>query len=117
MVGGALQGVCSVLEPLSSASNIHVLIVRKPMVVCDLDKSGIRSRDVSCMALNSTQAEPSGMAVCDTRSLTSYTVKRNFESPVIPSLARKLTVLRKPGLLLLWKTNIKTCKELHNQYL
>lgn len=53
------------------------------------------------MALNRTQAEPNGMAVCETRSRTSNTVKRIRESPDKLSDERKLTVLRKPGLLLL----------------
>lgn len=101
MAAGIRHGVCSVLFPLSSDSRAHALMVRNPTVVCALFKSGIRKRFESCMALNKTQAEPSGIAVWDTRSLTSNAVKRIRDSPDKPSEARKLTVLRKPGLLLL----------------
>lgn len=53
------------------------------------------------MALRRTQADPNGMAVWDTLSLTSKMVNLMRDSDDKPSLARKLTVLRKPGLLLL----------------
>lgn len=101
LLEGTLQGVCSVLEPLSSASSIQALTVRNPIVICDLEIRGILKRDVSCMALKRTQAEPKGMAVCETFSLTSYTVNLILDSPLTPSLARKLIVLKNPGLLLL----------------
>lgn len=52
------------------------------------------------MALNNTQAEPNGIAVCDTLSLTSYTINRTRVSPDRPSEARKLAVQKKLGLLL-----------------
>lgn len=51
------------------------------------------------MALKRTQADPSGIAVCETRSLTSNTVNLTLVSPESPSEERKLIVQRKLGLL------------------
>lgn len=100
---GTLQGVCSVLLPRSSASNDQALIVRKPAVDCVRDMSGILRRVESCMALKRTHADPNGMAVWETLSLTSNTVNLTLVSPESPSEERKLIVLRKPGLLDFWK--------------
>lgn len=51
------------------------------------------------MALKRTHAEPKGMAVWETRSLTSNTVNLTLVFPVSPSEDRKLIVQRKLGLL------------------
>lgn len=53
------------------------------------------------MALSRTHADPKGIEVPETRSRTSYTVNLMRESPDKPSDARKLTVFKKAGLLLL----------------
>ena len=123
---GSFDGVLSVLLPLSSASKFHTLIVKKPTVVVFADFNGILSLKnrsitadqrhdqwwngnegtrssylgVSWTAFNVTIALPIGVAVWLTRSRTSYAVILTFVSKVSPSLARKLTVVRKPGLLL-----------------
>jgi len=55
---------------------------------------------ISCTVLNVTIALPIGVAVWLTLSLTSYAVILIFVSVVKPSLARKLTVVKKLGLLL-----------------
>ena len=57
---------------------------------------------MSCTVLNVTTALPIGVAVWLTLSLTSYAVILIFVSVVNPSLARKLTVVKKFGLLLRW---------------
>lgn len=59
---------------------------------------------MSCTILNVTIALPIGVAVWLTLSLTSYAVILIFVSVVNPSLARKLTVVKKFGLLLRWKS-------------
>lgn len=53
---------------------------------------------------------PRGAAVCDTLSLTSRADRRTLVSGLSPSLIRKLTVLRKHGLLLL-------CNEKEKSYI
>jgi len=62
---------------------------------------------VSCTILNVTIALPIGVAVWLTLSLTSYAVILIFVSVVNPSLARKLTVVKKFGLLLRWNKKHK----------
>ena len=89
------------LPPLSSGSRFHTVRVRNPTVVPAGDSRGMRSLSVSCTAPNVTTEDPIGVAVCDTCSRTSYAVNLVRVSVLSPSLARKLTVLRKVGLLLL----------------
>lgn len=62
------------------------------------------------MALKRTHAEPKGIAVCDTRSLTSKTVNLTLVSPERPSEDRKLIVQRKLGLLVFYKKKVLTFK-------
>lgn len=83
-----------------SRSNAHTAKLRKPTVLPEHDLSGIRRRSKSSSDEREMQALPSGVAVCDSGSRTSYAVSRTLAEPVSPSLARKLMVLRKLGLLL-----------------
>lgn len=115
--GALLQGVDSVLPPLSSGSKFHTVRVRKPTVVPASESRGIRSLSVSWTAPNVTTDDPIGVAVWDTCSRTSYAVRRTRVSPLRPSLARKVTVLRKTGLLLFCRSKTRiitrcfdTCK-------
>lgn len=58
------------------------------------DCNAIRNRDDSCITPNEISADPNGTAVCDTRSRTSYTVKRIIVFDVSPSHPRNDIVQR-----------------------
>jgi hypothetical protein len=106
--GALLQGVDSVLPPLSSGSKFHTVRVKKPTVVPASDSRGIRSLSVSWTVPNVTTDDPIGVAVWDTCSRTSYAVRRTRVSLLRPSLARRVVVFRKTGLLLFCRNKMRT---------
>lgn len=72
MFGIDRHGVCSVLDPRSSASKVHEFNVKKPTVFFVFGScNGTRNLAASCNELNGIHAEPIGMAVCETFSRTS----------------------------------------------
>lgn len=62
------------------------------------DWSAMRKRVVSRMTPNDISADPNGTAVCDTRSRTSYTVKRINVLVFKPSHPRYEIVHKNCGL-------------------